>query len=119
MRFLRMFINNFQIYDSKYDELFGEIDFYQNKNNKKIEILVKTISFDQESDIEVLMNTMKSRLIHPIPNLLAIFHLEIISSQDFICANQKYLKIYIEYLEKSLKSELKRRKKLKGYYFSE
>jgi hypothetical protein len=62
---------------------------------------------------------MRDRIINPIPNLLSIYHLEEIKMTSAFCGSGVTLKIYMEYLERSLKDELRKRRKLKNYFFSE
>lgn len=62
---------------------------------------------------------MQTRIIHPIPNLLSIYHLEVINVTNAFCGSVLSLKVYVEYLEKSLKEELRKRRKIKNYCFGE
>lgn len=62
---------------------------------------------------------MQTRIMHPIPNLLSIYHLESINVTNAFCGSVLSLKIYVEYLEKSLKDEVRKRRKHNVAYFKE
>jgi predicted transcriptional regulator len=92
---------------------------FQNKNTRKAEVIVKCFGYSEEHEMAKLVENMKQRVLNPIPNLLSIYHLEEVKITNAFCGSGITLKIYIEYLEKSLKEEMRKRRKHKNYFFSE
>lgn len=112
-------MRNFVIAEERIDDIFGAITVYENKNTKKLEVIVKTFAYNEEYEMSKLIENMKERILNPIPNLLSIYHIEEIKITNAFCGSGITLKIYMEYLEKSLKEEMRKRRKHKNYFFSE
>jgi CRISPR/Cas system endoribonuclease Cas6 (RAMP superfamily) len=75
------------------------------------------ISFSADTEIEKVVKTMQKRISKPHVNLLRIYSLEFIE-ESLLCNPQKTAKVYSEYLQKTLKGELAKRRK-NGSYLSE
>ena len=101
------------------DEIFGSISVYQNKNTRRAEVILKSFAYSEEYEMSKLIENMRQRVLDPIPNLLSIYHLEEVKLTNAFCGSGIILKIYIEYLDKSLKEEMRKRRKHKNYFFSE
>lgn len=114
-----MFSKNFVLEEEKIDEIFGEISLFKNRNTNRIEVIVKSLAYSEEQDMQPIIQGMEKRIVQPIPNLLSIYHLETVKVTNAFCGSAVFLKIYVEYLEKSLKEELRKRRKHRSYYFSE
>jgi hypothetical protein len=82
-----------------------------------VEVLEKTLSFWDNPEVEKVMHTMQKRIIKPHPNLLRIYSLEY-HEESQLCNSYQMVKVYTEYLQKTLKSELNRRRR-NGSYLSE
>ena len=113
-----MFNRNFSLLEERTDDMFGQVSVYENKNTKKVEIYIKTLSYSEEQDMNQLVVSLKNRIINPIPNLLSVYHLEEVKMTNAFCGSAMILRIYFEYLEKSLKEEMRKRRKHKNYFFS-
>lgn len=61
---------------------------------------------------------MEKRVTKPISNLLQIYSIEYISEDNF-CQVSKSAKVYTEFLQKTLKSELSKKRKTCSYLTEE
>jgi hypothetical protein len=99
--------------------MFGPISLFQNKNTGKLEVVLKTLSFGEESEMQRVAEGLRQRVLSPIPNLISVYHLEEVRVANAFCGSGVLLRIYFEYLDRSLKEEMRKRRKHKNYYFSE
>lgn len=117
-KFEHMFRNNYKPHSSVKHEIFGQISLFENKNSKRIEIMMKEFSFNQQSENSKLTDTLEERILYPEPNLLNIYSIDS-RKENGMCGNYESIKIYAEFLDRSLKSELRKRRRTKIYHFSE
>lgn len=78
LKFMKVFKSNYKLESHANDDIFGNVNLYENINTGVVEVLEKILSYNNEAEIEKVTKTMEMRITKPHPNLIRVYNIEFI-----------------------------------------